>query len=468
MATHSMQFGLSRYVHTHDVASAITALYLSLNHQVRFLSKWHVEALQRGDFWEVPAQVLDDLTQHGFLVSRGFDEQVLDRYAHPPKMGFISLWLILTDTCNMACRYCVVDAPEGPDGQKPPKRPATPTRRMTVEVADAAIGFFARALERQGSPFAKVTLYGGEPLLNRPVLAHVLPRLRKLRWKGQQYPLDILCFTNGLIYDEEITNLFKRHAVGVGVSMDGLEHHHNRSRTLANGAGTFNRVKESLERYQAAGLNLGLSCTIGSHNCQDLPEIARYFAKDLQVRSMQLQTPIQTADGDNPLYVKMSEVTQYSWKAHLAMRELGLEEGLAMRRVSRFITGQFHHRDCFAVGGELTVDCDGTIGPCHNATRGGRRYFQGNVLDPSLVPEEQPNFAEWHARMPVNMRDCRDCSLIGLCGGGCPYNALVSRGSIWEKDPQLCDYLHEFTGILLEDVWRHSPGHTSEHLRQQL
>lgn len=466
MRMNPAQFGLSKYVHTHDVEDTVTALYLSLSQQVRFLMKKDVDALQRKAFAEVPPQVLQDLAGHGFLVSHEFDDQILDRYAQPPEHGFISLWLILTDTCNMACRYCVVDAPEGACAGKKGKNRSAPSRRMTPEVANAAIELFGRALERQASPFAKVTLYGGEPLLNKEVLAHALPRLRALRWRGQRQPLDILCFTNGLVYDQEITDVFRQCSVNVGVSLDGLERHHDRSRVLANGAGTFKKVKENLERYQAAGLNVGLSCTIGSHNCTELHDIASYFGKELGIRGMQLQAPIQTANGANPLYVDMADAAEESWNAYLAMRDLGLEEGLALRRLSSFLSGRFHHRDCLAVGGELAVDCDGTIGPCHNATQGGRQFFQGNVMDPGIVPERLPGFAEWHSRLPVNMRQCRDCSLIGLCGGGCPYNALVSRGSIWEIDPQLCGYLRKFSNLLLEDMWRNSQRH-AQVLHQQ-
>jgi uncharacterized protein len=52
------------------------------------------------------------------------------------------------------------------------------------------------------------------------------------------------------------------------------------------------------------------------------------------------------------------------------------------------------------------------------------------------------------------MSGCKGCSAIGICGGGCPYNALIKKDSIWEKDPQQCSYMHAFIDWFIDDCWR--------------
>ena len=445
---------LSAYVHAHDVSHGHVGLYHPFGHEVTFVSHETWKSLKAQNYDLVPGHIFSDLVERRFLVPPGFDDTALQNVAVAPIKGFINLWLLVVQTCNMGCSYCVVEAED--QTKNLPVLPAlsnVPKGRMTPEVARAALRVFHQSLARNKQPIAKVTIYGGEPLLNKSLLFDVIPEMRALDWPGRQHPLEILCFTNGLTYDAEVTELFRKHNVTVGLSLDGKKEQNDRARVRLDGKGTHDQVIKNYHRYRDAGVAVGISCTIGTHNVDDLPEIVQYFIEELHAPSVQLQTPIQMPDANNPNYIDMKDAAASSLAAFKKCREAGIDEGLAMRRISRFVEGKFHHRDCFAVGGELAVSPDGTMGPCHNATIGGSEYFRGNVLDRDFDPETARNFMEWHARMPVNMPGCHGCSFIGLCGGGCPYNALVMRGSIWEKDPQQCGYMENFVDWLLDDIW---------------
>lgn len=444
---------LSSYVYRSHINELITGLYHPFGHEVAFIPAELENDLADGQFHKLPGGVVQDLVTRNFIVPEGWDATALSQVSVPPIQGFFSLWLLMVKTCNMACRYCVVEAEDQTKKAALERSLRHSGTKMTLEVADRAIEVFRQSLERHRQPFAKATIYGGEPLLNRPTVAHTAKKLREMTWEGQTNNLEILCFTNGMIYDPKITDVFKENDVTVGLSIDGLKSHNDTARPRLDGSGTFDRIIESLKRYQDAGIRVGLSCTIGKHNKDDLAEIAEFFADELGASAFQLQTPIDVPDNGNPLYVNMGDAAKSAWEAFKVMRSRGGEEGLAMRRLMPFMKGEFHHRDCAAVGGELVVSPDGTLGPCHNATIGGEQYFNGNVLDENCQPEVQSNFIEWHARMPVNMPGCHGCSFIGLCGGGCPYNALINKGSIWEKDPQQCYYMKNFVDGLLEDCW---------------
>jgi len=51
---------------------------------------------------------------------------------------------------------------------------------------------------------------------------------------------------------------------------------------------------------------------------------------------------------------------------------------------------------------------------------------------------------------PFNMGRCADCFAISVCGGGCPYAAEVTQGSIWEIDARIC---HQAKNILEWMIW---------------
>ncbi len=437
---------LSAYVHSHQVDEEVVALYHPFGHEVALVSLPVYDLLRVGDLQNLPSDIYEDLVTRHFLVSDDWDKAVLDQYATKPISGFFSLWLIVVQTCNIGCTYCVVEADTQPN-----------TGRMSPEVAERAVEVFRESLNRHQQPVAKVTLYGGEPLLNRPLLKHIIPKIRAMTWLGQQEPIEILCFTNGITYDEDLTQCFLDHDVTVGISLDGDKSINDQARVFRKKQGTYDKVIASYDKYRAAGVRVGLSCTLGNHNKGQLLNVVSHFVNDLKAPSIQFQVPIQVADG-SPNYLNMAILARETLDAFEVARSANVEEGLAMRRLTAFSAGRFHHRDCAAVGGELAVSTDGTVGPCHNATIGGEQYFCGNVMDEAFNPEPLPAFTEWHNRMPINMPGCHGCSAISLCGGGCPYNALLASGTIWEKDPQQCGYMSQFIDWLLEDIWARYSG----------
>lgn len=450
---------LSRYVHAHPVADGVVALYHPFGHEVAIVPEQCWDLLKSSEFEPIPDDIFADLAQRKFLVPPRWDETVLDAYATQPIAGFFSLWLIVAQTCNIGCTYCVVEADTQTDNL--PQLPVlgkVPHGRMTTEVAEAALEVFRKSLQRHRQQFARVTLYGGEPLINRPLLKHIIPLIRSLDWEGREQPTEILCFTNGYLYDETLTEVFLQNDVTVGISLDGPKVVNDRARVTRDGSGTYDKIVASYRRYVDAGVRVGLSCTLGNHTQGELLNIVSHFIDDLEAPSVQFQVPIQVPDG-SPNYLDMASIARETLEAFALARNAGVEEGLAMRRLTSFASGRFHYRDCAAVGGELAVSPDGTTGPCHNATIGGEQYFKGNVLDAGFNPEASSNFMEWHTRMPINMPGCHGCFAIGLCGGGCPYNALVATGSIWQKDPQQCGYMEQLIDWILEDVWSRLNGH---------
>lgn len=452
------ELSLSRYVYIHDVSPDIVGLYTPFHHEVSFLQRPIWDRIKLHDYASVPQAVMNDLLNRNFVVTPDFDSLFCKNMIVPPIQGIFSLFLLVTSRCNMGCKYCVVNMPE--------KQTATDVQEspmMSREVADAALSVFFRELGKCNAPVAKITFYGGEPLLNKDLLCYLVPKIRSLRYTGQKAPIEILCFTNGLQYDESVASMFKEHDVTVGFSIDGTQEQHDTARKGSGGESTFEQIIRNYHRYCEKEIRTGISCTIGAHNVAYLPQIARYFADELKARSVQFQTPIQMKDNSNPLYVSMKDAARSALEGFKYLRSKNIEEGLALRRIAPFTQGIFHYRDCLAVGGELSVATDGTIGPCHNAIGSNKDLFRGNILDENCNPFVNSVFTEWYSRMPLNMTACQQCPFIALCGGGCPYNAFLTKGSIWEIDPQQCDFMKEFMNWLLEDIWERYWGVMQKH-----
>ncbi len=453
---------LSRYVQSKALPNGIVGLYSPFGHRFCYLSSEGWQQVENGQFERLDERTLETMQQQQFLVEEGFEARILNHYL-PPTEHIREMWLVVEQACNMACQYCVTEG----NVEEPAQRTLTAAKgdsdaggcgstganTMREEIALAAVRKFAAYLEKTRPVFPRVTLYGGEPLLNWPVIEAVVPAIRNIRYPGQvrERPVQVLVITNGQICRDSMVEFFSRHQVSVSVSLDGLEHHHDSQRITLSGKGTFQRAAESLRRYKAAGLNVGICTTIGKHNYRDLPEIADYFADEFAV-PVELQVPFDIPfNGGNQSSIAMVDAAPYAVEAYARMRRKGLLEGLLGRRMVQVNSGTFHHRDCSAVGGQIVVAPDGSIGPCH-AFSGQRKFFAGNVLEDS-DPWDNLAFHEWSRRQPVNMPDCHGCSAIAICGGGCPYNAHVATGSIWGKDPQQCAYMHYLIDWMIEDIW---------------
>ena len=151
------------------------ALYNSLNLEVAFLKRDFVERCQQGQMFTgsdaISERILEQLKKLGFLIEEQADGYELYRsYQKALEEPAINiLYLLLSDACNIRCRYCYFLAPM-PRGYRP--------SLMKKETAVKALDLFARCVKRsvaRGHPEQHVVIYGGEPMLNKEVLLEVLP-----------------------------------------------------------------------------------------------------------------------------------------------------------------------------------------------------------------------------------------------------------------------------------------------------
>ena len=159
------------------------AVYHSLNIETLFLEnkfKKLVAMLRVGATREkithglagVPAEevlsVIDELCQTGIVVeTRQNDQDLLDRkrekYVLP--VGLETMYLLVTDICNLRCRYCFINNNMPSD---------YPCSSMSWETAREAIDMFFSNISRNPPEFddfvKTIIFYGGEPLLNFPIV----------------------------------------------------------------------------------------------------------------------------------------------------------------------------------------------------------------------------------------------------------------------------------------------------------
>lgn len=361
-----------------------------------------------------------------------------------------TLYLLLTDNCNFGCTYCFFEGSYNGPKEK--------TMNMTRELALASVRRFAGYLKKayEGTEFipneSGIVFYGGEPLINAGVFFAAVEEIDRLKDSGE-FPQNLILNinTNGSLITPEVASFCAKHNIEVDVSLDGYQSVHDACRIWrGKKMGTFEDVMRGIAILKEAGAKTCVSCTVSETNVEKLPEIFNWFLDGAGVSNV----------GFNPLlnsYQYIIKDPDYPTKVAQAMiecfkiaRERGIYEARMMRKVKAFVDGTIYDRDCCGCGKQVVILPNGKIGVCH-AYSGTGNYFV--EPDAEFDPFEHPFWQEWSKRSPLNMPQCQGCEALTICGGGCPHNAELNKGSIWEVDEHFCVHAKTTLQWLIWDLY---------------
>jgi len=113
-----------------------------------------------------------------------------------------ALTLTLTERCNLQCRYCYVPVRRG--------------RSMQPAVADAAVDLL---LEQAGGDRVSLFFFGGEPLLEQPLIERATERVRASA--ADRLHVEVGLTTNGTLLSGEALELCRDTEMRIALSADG-------------------------------------------------------------------------------------------------------------------------------------------------------------------------------------------------------------------------------------------------------
>jgi uncharacterized protein len=213
---------------------------------------------------------LDVLTENGFMVSsRDAERRALDGYFHAVKTDPTELHITVLTTlqCNFACDYCF----QGDHGDYNKF-----AQKMTPEMASRVADWVERELDRVRPERLVVTFFGGEPLLNLPVMYQLAERLcAATEVRGVRIMSSII--TNGLLLTPEIVDrMLPLGLKGIKITLDGDRDTHNRMRPLRGGQGTFDRIVDNM-RQVAARVPIAIGGNFDESSADSFPALLDYL-----------------------------------------------------------------------------------------------------------------------------------------------------------------------------------------------
>ena len=332
-----------------------------------------------------------------------------------------ALCLHLAHDCNLRCRYCF--AGQGDFGGVRGLMPA--------EVGRKAIDFLLRS---SGSRrHVEVDFFGGEPLLNRPVLLELVDYGRvKAGEAGKEIKFTLT--TNTLLLDQEIQKFIGENHLAVVLSIDGRPAVHDYMRPFPAGHGSYDRVAERIVQFINSPhcREHYVRGTFTRHNldfCEDVRHLAELGCRQISVEPVVAgaESDYALREEDIPaLMLEYDKLTRYILDLHRDGTEINffhfnieLEEGPCL---AKRLTG------CSAGLEYLAVTPEGDLYPCHQFV-GRDNYRVGTVFDDAIDKNSAYLFAKAHI---YNKKACQNCWAKFNCSGGCHANALAFNNSLFE------------------------------------
>ena len=392
-------------------------------------------------------RMIEELTRHRMFLHSSQSEYEYHAAAwHPivrPRIGV--LYLLLTDRCIMKCSYCYMlkGIPLGYDYSM-----------MTQEIAQYGIDLFTRSLAESqgyGVSMPRIGFFGGEPLLNFPILSEAMRVIEEYKSSGRLAANTLVTLnTNGTLVTPEIARFLGQHDVRVIISLDGWQSINDTYRLYRTGTGTFDDVVRGLETLEAAGVQPTVSCTVYDHNVDNIEEVLEWILDNFKVTAVSLNPFVAPAIRDPKKAMEWaSKAAEKLISCYQICRSRGIYEGRVMRYVRAFVQGHIQYSDCAGCGQQVVVDPKGNVGVCH-AYCGTKEYFV--PYGQALNPLDHPYWNEWRLRSPLVLPQCLDCIALSICGGGCPQSAHRLKGSIWEIDEISCIIPKTVTNFILLEL----------------
>ncbi len=215
---------------------------------------------------------LQVLIGNGFLVrDRQADRRQLDQYFARVTSSTDELHITVLTTlqCNFACDYCY----QGDRGDYNKF-----AEKMTMETAVRVGDWIERELERVRPERFTLMFFGGEPLLNLPVMYYLAERM----WHAAEASgaaMNITIITNGLLLTPELVDRLQPFGLrGIKITLDGDRETHNRMRPLRGGQGTFDRIIENIRRV-AGRVRIAIGGNFDESSVDSYPALLQFLAE---------------------------------------------------------------------------------------------------------------------------------------------------------------------------------------------
>jgi radical SAM protein with 4Fe4S-binding SPASM domain len=319
------------------------------------------------------------------------------------KKGPASVYLKLTNQCNLHCGYCYAQS-------------GKPSDILTFEDLELiAKEVFAMS----GS--VEYVLTGGEPLLNPDALDFA----EMVKASGNI----IHILTNGTLIDEKNVERISKVADLVKISLDGSS---EELHSVTRGKNNFEKVVRAIDMLVNLEANVVVAMTVTRENRSNIPEMLSRFGSRLTFQPL-----FKAGRGKDKENLSLSGSEYYESLASVG----GIAPMGMIGRILESVRGSGVRR-CALAEREISISETGDIYPCQLLH--AEEFKAGNIRKDSLadVYYQSPILNRLRNITVDTLRKCSTCPIRYVCGGGCRARDFYEVGSI-ERVGEFCEYEKE-------------------------
>lgn len=340
-----------------------------------------------------------------------------------------------TGFCNIDCSYCYL-----------PER-ANRTHTMDLATVErAAQLIFSSALLKNE---IDLVWHAGEPLTLPPAYYNEAIQIIE-RIRPSELTVHYGIQTNGTLIDNDWIDLFERHQIIVGVSIDGPRDLHDANRKYRSGQGSYDRSMAGIGRLQKRNYPFHIISVLTEGSLTRAKELVQFY---WQLRPTAIGLNVEEIEAHNEhsrLYEACTTTSFAAFVADLlneaAIQDRPIELRDFARTMSWLISGKPEDNDQVIPLRMVNVAWDGdisTFSPELLALTGAEkaRFVFSNVHHCRALTDilEDKRFLAAFAEICQGVARCaEECEYFRACGGGAPVNKLSETGRLDTTETNFC------------------------------
>lgn len=344
------------------------------------------------------------------------------------------LYIIPTNRCNLACKYCFIGELN------------SPVQNMSTDTLNNIIEKYREYANGKNIKKVLIIFYGAEPLLSFNFLKIAIERFSKLPMK-----VEFSLVTNGTLLTQEMINFFEGYDLSLGLSVDGPKEYNDLNRVYKGASmSVYDASMKALEMLKSSKVPYALSVTITKDVLNHKEQYLNWLL-DLKVPKIGFNLlHYQQYEDDFEQYY--TDASNFIYDINSVLESNGVIEDRMERKKRAFFLQQFAFSDCGAVGAtQLCFAPNGDATICH-AYWNTEEDKCGNINELSI--EEillSQNVDKWKKELTLYKQECINCPGFYICGRGCVKQAKDVFKCEGELDKGFC--IHTLTALnkLLDD-----------------
>ncbi|NMB83901.1 radical SAM protein [Candidatus Roizmanbacteria bacterium] len=366
---------------------------------------------------EIKKIIKDFLKKEIVFVDKPIGKNAIDN--NPTKK--ISVWLHITNQCNLRCKYCFV---------------YKTNEKMDLGLAVKSMQKIFKDAAKNKFKLIELVFGGGESLLVFDKIIFLINYGRELS-KKTRIKIKYSLLTNGTLIDERVAKILKKETdfggLDIYVSLDGTKKYHDIQRIFANGKGSFDLVEKGIDALGKYKVPFYVTITVTSLNIKNIPQITGFLLKkDIPFAFNLYQENIRAPDG---LTADNKDLIKYMSKSFRIIRD----DPPANSIINSLIAGIsfFPHSVTCGLGiSYFTVDHKGFLSSCPLMME--NRI--GSIGDKDIIKTIKEKRLIAQNGFEVDDKEiCKTCSFRYICTGGCAYLTIQNKGKASSNSPY-CDF----------------------------